>query len=496
MHQHHSTELAQNSTNTPTLTPESYLSRLANLNGDLIASVFDDAVLLSTFPRADQAKLFVELHRLGVDADMRGELRELINSHKKRTAKPKPDAGALKQSERIAADLAAWGYGDIWLNEMDNDVMVGDLRLDDVTEAQINTTARDNSYAELKLLSALKDTIVAIAAKKRKHPLRDYLDGLKWDGQDHVATLAGYVFDTHDEITYADGERRTVFHAFLLRWLVGSVAKIHGDVTAARDNRVLVLAGQQGIGKSHLVGYLCALPDYLVERHVDPDNKDTSLLRARTWIWEISELGATTKRADVEALKAFITATTVTERKSYGHFDTKVPAIASYVGTVNPDGAGFLTDTTGNRRFAIVELQHIDHRYTSIDVAQVWAQVMHIWRNDPQAYRLAPEEIEVQTGNNDNHMDGDVYADILARIFLFATDEEKSEFKDADREEWSATSSEILDKMRMYGGLSHGQDRVQGRELARSLKKHWQLDSKRSNGKTVYCGLKLSEKYK
>jgi predicted P-loop ATPase len=42
------------------------------------------------------------------------------------------------------------------------------------------------------------------------------------------------------------------------------------------------------------------------------------LRRCNAWVWEISEIGATTRRADVESLKAFVTGTTSKERKAYG----------------------------------------------------------------------------------------------------------------------------------------------------------------------------------
>jgi predicted P-loop ATPase len=62
----------------------------------------------------------------------------------------------------------------------------------------------------------------------------------------------------------------------------------------------------------------------------------------------------------VEALKWFLTLETVTVRRPYGHFDLDKPALASFIGTVNDDGAGFLTDVTGNRRFRPTSLTTIN----------------------------------------------------------------------------------------------------------------------------------------
>lgn len=393
-------------------------------------------------------------------------------------------AATMNVSKRIGDDLTKWGYH-FWLNDMDDSVWNHDQRWTDADNAVLRMTARDAGYAELRLLTALEDATLAIAAKRRRHPVRDYLSGLSWDGKDHIAHLAKHFTDKHDAIKYSDGSERTVFHAFLLRWLVGAVAKMHGDENAARNNFVLVLAAQQGSGKSHFASWLCPLPSYFVEKHVTPDDKDCSLQRTRSWIWEIMEIGATTKRADIEALKAHITATTVTERKAYGHYDTVKPAVASYIGTVNPDGAGFLQDTTGNRRFAVVDIDRIDWRYADlVDVNQVWAQAMHLWRQNPTAYRFTSEEIEAQQGNAEEHMEPDLMADMLTRAYFIDPTQ-------AGASGWSATSSQILEALRTYAGLSRGQDRVQGRELARSLKRQWGIIARRSGGATVYDGLKL-----
>jgi hypothetical protein len=116
------------------------------------------------------------------------------------------------------------------------------------------------------------------------------------------------------------------------------------------------------------------------------------------FIWEVSELDATTRKADVAALKAFITKGTVTVRKAYGKRDTVKPALASMVGTVN-DATGFLTDETGNRRFYAIHVTHIDWSYQHLDVDQVWAQAVALYRAG-EPWRLLPEEAQRQTEQN------------------------------------------------------------------------------------------------
>ncbi|HAJ36325.1 MAG TPA: hypothetical protein DCL15_11595, partial [Chloroflexi bacterium] len=120
---------------------------------------------------------------------------ETYRAATERKAEPAPkgdaegDDDGLKISERIDRDLRSWGY-DLWLNDMDETIWNGDKRLTDSERAVMRMTARDAGYAKLKLLSALDDAVLALAARRRRHPVRDYLSALQWDGKDHIAHLA------------------------------------------------------------------------------------------------------------------------------------------------------------------------------------------------------------------------------------------------------------------------------------------------------------------
>ena len=59
---------------------------------------------------------------------------------------------------------------------------------------------------------------------------------------------------------------------------------------------------------------------------------------------------------------------------------------------------------------------------------------------------------------------------------------------DPARDDWRTTSSEILDKLRTFAGMARNNDKQQGKDIARSLRALG-INSKRSNGSTVYCGL-------
>ena len=218
---------------------------------------------------------------------------------------------------------------------------------------------------------------INIEAKRNKfHPVRDYLDSLAWDGQPHIARLAEHFVDKHG-----------MFSIYLRRWLIGAVARVY----IKTQNPMLVLDGDQGIGKSYFARWLVNDLNNFNEGMIQPENKDDQVRLLTTWIWEVKELGATLRKSDTEALKSFLTLESVRVRKPYGHYDIVKPAITSFIGTIN-NLAGFLVDPTGSRRFNIANILSIDWSYSqTIDRDQVWAEARAAFL-DREPWMLTSEE--------------------------------------------------------------------------------------------------------
>ena len=239
---------------------------------------------------------------------------------------------------------------------------------------------------KLKALKRVQRAWMQEADSNRFHPVQAYLDKVTWDGDDHIGALASYFEDK-------DG----LFPLYIRKFLVGCVAKVYerdkysrGGLSSVRT-RMLVLEGGQSLGKSFFARWLCPLPSMFAERAINPDDKDYRLAQASTWIWEVSELGSTTRRADREALKAFLSNTSVRERKAYGRYDIHKPTLANFIGTVN-DESGFLSDPTGSERFLVLELVRIDWSYTdAVSLDQLWAHAKYLYESG-EDWNLSPEE--------------------------------------------------------------------------------------------------------
>lgn len=356
-----------------------------------------------------------------------------------------------KYSTIIAQSLHQLGYS-FRLNLCNNNIEVNGSVLDDVLSARIRNDARD---AGLKPLMAVEDAVMVDAADNAYHPIKDYLSSLVWDGKPHIARLAAAFTCSDPPVLYPDGTSAPLIQVYLWRWLIGAVAKAYGE----HQNMMLVIAGPQKIGKSYLARWLARnIPSYFTEAPINVTDKDTDVRLMSNFLWEVSELDATTRKADVSALKAFITKRVVTVRKSYGKHDTVKPALASLIGTVN-ESTGFLSDETGNRRFLVASITSIDWGYTAIDVDQVWAEAMHAYQAG-EMWQLTDAESDMQTGQNKLHEVESVLEDWIRQHFTI----------DPTAYAQRMTAGEIIDTLRSrYDIRLSGSERAQAMELSRVM---------------------------
>lgn len=271
-------------------------------------------------------------------------------------------------------------------NEVTDRVEVNGEPMTDVMQAKMRAEMRDLRH---KQMTAVEDAYMAHAWANRYHPIRDYFQDLTWDGGEHIAKLATFFTDRHG-----------IFPTYLRRWMIGAVAKVFENAR----NFMLVLDGPQYIGKSRFVYWLCPpkIGAHFYAGPLNTDDKDTWARLTTVFVWELSELDATTKRADRSALKDFISRQEVTMRRPYARFDITKPSLASLVGTINEEGPGFLNDPTGTTRFAVVSLASIDFGYSQLDIDQVWAEAYTAYQAG-EKWELTLNERIIQSAINEEY---------------------------------------------------------------------------------------------
>lgn len=269
------------------------------------------------------------------------------------------------QSTEYISVLKGLGY-EFKMNDLDDRVEVNGEQITDALESVLFTELRNRGYHNMK---AARDAIIAHAYQNRYNPLREYLNGLKYDGGKYIEMLAGY-FDNPD----------LSFETWLRRWCIGAVRKV---LEPYQQNRVLVLEGPQRIGKSEFAKWLLPSPlkdQYFKTGPINLEDKDHRILLATQMIWEVAELSRITKKADQAALKDFLTTTKITERPSYGRYRMSKSTVTSFIGTENSSG-GLLTDPTGNKRYMVSHIKAIDWKgYTdNLNPDQVWSEAVMLY---------------------------------------------------------------------------------------------------------------------
>ena len=219
--------------------------------------------------------------------------------------------------------------------------------------------------------------------KRPYHPLKDYLGGLVWDEKPRVFTWL------HD---YAGVEHNPYVEAVGTKTLLGAVARIY-DPGCKFDN-ILVLEGGQDAMKSMLIEALAK--DWYADLHLEPHSKDTVACMRNKWIIEVSEMSFV-KKAEINAMKSSLSRRIDRHRLSHRRNPEDLPRQSIFIGTINPDEVGYLTDPTGNRRFWPVTVPD-DYvckvKEMERDIDQIWAEAVHLYKNCAEKIYISSDRIK------------------------------------------------------------------------------------------------------
>lgn len=220
--------------------------------------------------------------------------------------------------------------------------------------------------------------VAKVVDDRSYHPIREYLASLPpWDG----ATRAERIL-----IDYLGAEDNAYTRAVTRKTLCGAVARVkHPGI---KFDHILVLNGDQGIGKSTLIAKLGG-EWYSDSLSLTNMNDKTAAEKLQGyWVLEIGEL-AGMKKADIDKVKAFISRQDDKYRASFGRRVTPHPRQCIFFGTTNSQN-GYLRDITGNRRFWTVKtpgpVTLKPWQLTKEDVEQIWAETLVLVERGEKLY--------------------------------------------------------------------------------------------------------------
>lgn len=265
---------------------------------------------------------------------------------------------------------------------------------DEVVLSTVTSACERNGYP----VGHVPQYMAAISDANAFNPILTWIESREWDGSDHL----GELFDTLVLPVDYDFELAEIL---IKRWMLSAVAAI-AKPEGFHSRGVLVFTGGQGIGKTSWFRSLLPieLRQYFREGGIlDPADKDSVTGAVSNWLVELGELDATFKKADIARLKAFITSTEDRLRKPYARTESTMPRRTVFCASVND--SQFLTDTTGNSRFWTVEVHGLAYNRMdagTVNMQQVWAQVLEMYR-DGEQWWLTAEEEQLLTASNERY---------------------------------------------------------------------------------------------
>lgn len=221
----------------------------------------------------------------------------------------------------------------------------------------------------------IEDALALEFEKNSFHPVRDYLNGLEWDGQNRVDTLLIDYLGAKDSLYTREAIRKT---------LLGAVSRVFRP--GCKFDYVLTLVGSQGTGKSTFVSTLGR--QWFSDTFMTVQGKEALEQIQGAWIIEMAELSGL-RKAEVETIKHFISKQEDQFRPAYARTSEVFKRQCIFIGTTNTQD--FLRDPSGNRRFMPVQ---IDPRIASKsvffdlreEVDQIWAETMEIYKSGEKLY--------------------------------------------------------------------------------------------------------------
>jgi len=200
--------------------------------------------------------------------------------------------------------------------------------------------------------------VQAVARDRLAHPVREYLDKLRWDGTRRIETwLAEYLGVNFNEYSAAVGSR----------WLISAVARIYKP--GVKADCCLILEGPQGAKKSTALRVLAGT--WFTDEIAELGSKDAAMQTRGVWIIEIAELDSMSK-AEVGKVKGFMSRATDRFRPPYGRRPIESPRQCVFAGSVNH--TDYLRDETGGRRFWPVSCGQVKIDELERDRDQLWAE--------------------------------------------------------------------------------------------------------------------------
>lgn len=237
----------------------------------------------------------------------------------------------------------------------------------------------------------LSAAITNVAHRNEYHPVRQWLEGLRWDGRPRVGDMI---------IRHLGADDNECTRQMTELLMVGAVARVFQP--GIKFDYVTVLQGSQGCYKSTICRSLFE-PWFTDSLQISSDKEAQDHLNG-LWGVELAEL-AGLKRADLETIKAFIVKEEDSYRPAYARTKVVNKRQCVFMATTNEEH--FLKDDF-NRRYNVIRIKPEKRVFNNprqslmSEREQLWAEAYNLymtrWKNRPLV--LSEENAREQARRN------------------------------------------------------------------------------------------------
>ena len=254
-----------------------------------------------------------------------------------------------------------------------------------------------------------ESAIQIVANENRYHPIRDYLNSLRWDGTERIRYALHRFLGT-------DADNYT-FEALKL-FLMGAIRRVFHP--GSKFEVMLCLVGGQGAGKSTFFRLLAVKDEWFSDDLKKLDDENVYRKLQGHWIIEMSEMIATANAKSIEEIKSFLSRQKETYKVPYETHPADRLRQCVFGGTTNRQD--FLPrDRTGNRRFIPVTVYperaevHIldDEAAARAYISQMWAEAMTVYRSGKYKLSFSAEMNAYLKSHQQDFMQEDTQAGMI-----------------------------------------------------------------------------------
>lgn len=258
--------------------------------------------------------------------------------------------------------------------------------------------------------TGLEEAVAMVATKHEYHPVREYLQGLQWDGKDRLPMWLAHVCCVDPSALTAETSR--YYSLVGMFFLLGMAQRALQP--GCKFDYMPILEGKQGLRKSTLVRTLGGA--WCADTNIQIGDKDSYQNLQGAWIYELSELDSMAK-AEITRVKAFIASSVDRFRASFDKRPNNYPRQVVFMGTTNEQQ--YLIDPTGNRRFWPVHVtKQIDIDWVEQHRDQLFAEAVVRLQRGERYYPTPDEEARLFEPQQGERM---VESPVEARILSYLT---------------------------------------------------------------------------